>query len=277
MHKTRMAKRKCYTCVLILRPLHKAVFNNSVRILMVDLLIKNGADVNKTNAQGEIPLHYAIRLSREDLVTILLRAGSDITIRGKRENKTPYELALEEHHTKMAHLLKRAKGKNLSTILIVTELFDWIDALGGGIEQYKSKFIAEEIYVDKLAQIEDTTLDKLGITTTGHRLKLLKAVKLLKEQVKHETTPELKAMKSTGIESELEKLKYIHHDGTWNIPNGDLEFTVKLGSGTSGTVYKGLYKGQEVAIKVLKTEQSQKELDEFKKEFQIMRKVCKGN
>jgi ankyrin repeat protein len=33
-------------------PLHKAVFNNSVRILMVDLLIKNGADVTIVNTEN---------------------------------------------------------------------------------------------------------------------------------------------------------------------------------------------------------------------------------
>jgi ankyrin repeat protein len=34
---------------------------------------------------GETPLHYAVRLGREDLVNILLKAGADITIRGVKE------------------------------------------------------------------------------------------------------------------------------------------------------------------------------------------------
>jgi ankyrin repeat protein len=51
---------------------------------MVSLLIKHGADVNKTNSQGEIPLHYAIRLGREDLVIILLKGGSNINLRGTK-------------------------------------------------------------------------------------------------------------------------------------------------------------------------------------------------
>lgn len=33
-------------------PLHKAIFNNSVRILMVNLLIKNKADVNKVRTEN---------------------------------------------------------------------------------------------------------------------------------------------------------------------------------------------------------------------------------
>lgn len=65
-------------------PLHKAIFNNSVRLLMVDMLLKNGANVNLTNSLGESALHYAVRLGRDDLVSVLLKAGADVTIMGSR-------------------------------------------------------------------------------------------------------------------------------------------------------------------------------------------------
>jgi ankyrin repeat protein len=64
--------------------LHKAIFNNSVRLLMVDLLLKNGADVNILNNKGESAIHYAVRLGRDDLVSVLLRHGADVSIVGTR-------------------------------------------------------------------------------------------------------------------------------------------------------------------------------------------------
>ncbi len=51
-------------------PLHKAIFNNAVRRLMVRLLIENGADVNLPNSSGNTALHYAVRLGRRDLVKV---------------------------------------------------------------------------------------------------------------------------------------------------------------------------------------------------------------
>lgn len=75
-------------------PLHKAIFNNSVRLLMVDLLIQHKADVNKVNKHGETPLHYASQLDREDVALSLIKGGADINL--KAEVKTSKGLAVRK-------------------------------------------------------------------------------------------------------------------------------------------------------------------------------------
>ena len=116
--------------------LHKAIFNGSVRLLMVDLLLKSGADVNLVNSKGESALHYAVRLGRDDLVSVLLKAGADISIQGNkyvvyfhppfhrspfstllfilccysRERKTPYQLAIAEERDDIADRIGMHQG-----------------------------------------------------------------------------------------------------------------------------------------------------------------------
>lgn len=68
-----------------------------------------------------------------------------------------------------------------------------------------------------------------------------------------------------------ESLTNLHSGGDWHIMQSSLEFTKELGSGKFSTVFKGLYKGQKVAIKVLNDQSQNEELErEFKKEFQVM-------
>ena len=59
----------------------------------------------------------------------------------------------------------------------------------------------------------------------------------------------------------------------WSIDGNDLRFTDRLGSGKTAKVYKGLYHGEEVAIKVLKPVIEEKQIRDFKKELDVMRCV----
>lgn len=61
---------------------------------------------------------------------------------------------------------------------------------------------------------------------------------------------------------------------SWRIAPQELEFTDRLGTGTSSQVYKGIYHGKPVAIKILKTgeegKMDAKQLRDFENECEIM-------
>ncbi|KAL1811621.1 hypothetical protein DCAR_0623741 [Daucus carota subsp. sativus] len=72
----------------------------------------------------------------------------------------------------------------------------------------------------------------------------------------------------------------IPSDGTdvWEIDPQQLKFECKVASGSYGDLYKGTYRSQEVAIKVLKVERVNAEMQrEFAQEVYIMRKVRHKN
>ncbi|GMH40072.1 hypothetical protein BSKO_07976 [Bryopsis sp. KO-2023] len=71
-------------------------------------------------------------------------------------------------------------------------------------------------------------------------------------------------------------------DGTgandWEIDVSNLQITSRIAAGSFGNLYKGLYYGQEVAIKVIKDVQENiKQFQEFMQEVAIMRKVRHKN
>ncbi|KAF5951492.1 hypothetical protein HYC85_009436 [Camellia sinensis] len=83
----------------------------------------------------------------------------------------------------------------------------------------------------------------------------------------------------TGIKREPDHLT-IPNDGTdvWEIDPQLLNFEIKIASGSYGDLYKGTYCSQEVAVKVLKPERVDSDLQkEFAQEVFIMRKVRHKN
>ncbi len=82
------------------------------------------------------------------------------------------------------------------------------------------------------------------------------------------------------IDIDLEKLEYVGDEPVPLIKRSELQFGKELGRGAAGTVFKGTWKGSEVAIKQLPlymTEYDPQLLAEFKKETTVMCKLRHPN
>jgi len=254
--------------------LHKACLNNSIRIILVNALLEHHADVNKVNNNGESPLHFAVRMSRDDLVVLLLKAGADITIREKREKKTPLELA------KNARIIQRLKK--------VTELWDWLASISPEIyDCYRVKFCAEELFLDVMPMAHDKMLEKIGVKEIHRAAILAAAAKLSKHEP--ESPPAASPAPASPKPQANEEPKKSETSLTlaagdvgeeWIIKSSEIEFVgragntkerERIGVGTSGKVYRAILRGKDdVAVKILKPWTNDSQVQEFQKEFKIM-------
>ncbi|KAL1541186.1 Serine/threonine-protein kinase sty46 [Salvia divinorum] len=94
-----------------------------------------------------------------------------------------------------------------------------------------------------------------------------------------ESLPHLNEHQQIKIKCEYDQLT-IPNDGTdvWEIDPQLLKFESKVASGSYGDLYRGTYRSQDVAIKILKAERLNTELQqEFVQEVYIMRKIRHKN
>ena len=78
------------------RRLKKAVFRESVGV--IKSLVKEGADIHTTDAEGRTPLHTAVQLRLTHTTKVLLELGASLHIRDNC-GKTPADIAWD-HDTK---------------------------------------------------------------------------------------------------------------------------------------------------------------------------------
>lgn len=236
-------------------PIFKAMWNESIRALLVETLLENGANVNLLNSFGEGILHYAVRFGRSDLVILILTAIPDVSIKGK-EGFTPRELAVQYKHVNIAKHLKK-----------VEDLFLWLE--NNNLYEFKSLFLKNEIYRNLIPDMTKDILESLGIEE--NKIGLILEAARQSSNSNTENSDDNKDDEDISENLKEDLLPEISHtNGEWIIVGKEIEYLKKLGGGGSGDVYKGLYKEEEVAIKVLKEMAEDEQKEEFKKEFAVL-------
>ena len=58
-------------------------------------------------------------------------------------------------------------------VVLMSDVREWLNSLG--LEQYADSFVAGDIEWEILPQLDHEVLRELGVSSPGHRLKILKA------------------------------------------------------------------------------------------------------
>jgi serine/threonine protein kinase len=110
----------------------------------------------------------------------------------------------------------------------------------------------------------------MGVHAVGVRMKIVNACGKLKGVFSN-------APKPAGAEGELSEEVLLKLQETFTgqrcIDGTAFEYTKHLGTGAAGDVYRALYERSVVAVKVLSAKSQEREVEEFKKEFEILRAV----
>jgi len=85
-------------------PLNRAASEGYIRVCK--MLVEKGADVNLAGRFGDRPLHNAVHSGDPQVVTMLIERGADIALTGER-GLTPMQLAVETGRQNIIDLLKR--------------------------------------------------------------------------------------------------------------------------------------------------------------------------
>lgn len=88
------------------RPLHFAIASNGSNNRIIELLVRNGAQIDAPTNLSVAPLHRAAGFCQKSTVEVLLKLGADKTLRDKY-GQTAYQRALKAGCLDLARLLAK--------------------------------------------------------------------------------------------------------------------------------------------------------------------------
>lgn len=91
-----------------LTPITVAVFGNRIKI--VETFIKNGADLQVKDDEGNTLLHHATNRNHIEVAKLLIEKGVDVSMKN-RKGETVLDVAIKEEHADMIEFLKKIVDK----------------------------------------------------------------------------------------------------------------------------------------------------------------------
>ncbi|PRP87667.1 ankyrin repeat-containing protein [Planoprotostelium fungivorum] len=283
-------------------PLHKSLRNQ--RHIITNILLVAGVNVNPQNKMGETPLHQAIRLGKVESVKLLVRSGALCSLEDKY-GFTPLSLS----NTAEPEIQKtisaavdvctwlRDVGMSEYQLLFLKEDIR-VDMLST-VDEGFLKRLGVEVAGHRLrmlqavssrsvpssprysAQSRSSPKNPLSMSSTSVQLnansnKEASRLSLPPAAFKGIKVGRANSLVNMKLQQAISSFTHLKHHQDWLIDEEDLEVIEKIGMGSQGKVYKGLYRGEvEIAIKTIKGADSSS--DALKKEIEIISSIQDPN
>ncbi len=207
----------------------------------------------------------------------MVKNGASCDVVGA-DKQTPKQIAEESGHSDIAKQLGE-----------VEELSGFLGNIS--LPDYLSVLLKEELFVGLLRDVDEQTLVAIGIPADDAQtiLKSAGSSESVSSLANHglpsafdfdddDDDPELpdssksQQINLNHLEQQIRKRSLTSSaiGSTWIVDSKNIEYITQIGKGAYGTVYKGIYKGKEVAVKVLHRLTAE-QITEFGVEFDVMR------
>ncbi|PRP84750.1 hypothetical protein PROFUN_07852 [Planoprotostelium fungivorum] len=235
-------------------------------------LLQNGADHSLKNSHGETALHLSVLYHRPECARLLVDSGATVETRNN-SGKTPLddaaydrELASYLRETFMSQQLEILKQKDLDA-WTPAEVARWLGLSGFG--QYRDIFLNNSVAGTSLQTLTLSSLKtELNVASYGHRTAMIEKIKRLKREIEdRKAMSRSNALRASGQTSSVAV-------GCNLIEYSSLQMQELLGKGFFGEVKRAIWKGAEVAVKVLYRVESE---EVFFRELSIINKLRHPN